>query len=114
MRAGTQRPARVLVRFADDALEGREEWVPPARLKVPWAGVAEFRAREERWDKIHTAGLPVDDPREDAPETVIEMLFSEDEASSGYRESGSRILRPPASEKLPGTAWCRSGCPASL
>ena len=33
VRLGTQRPARVLVRFVDDAFEGREEWVPPARLK---------------------------------------------------------------------------------
>jgi hypothetical protein len=36
LRLGTQKPARVLVRFVDDAFEGREEWVPPARLKVPW------------------------------------------------------------------------------
>jgi len=39
LRMGTQKPARVLVRFVDDRFEGREEWVPPARLKVPWSEV---------------------------------------------------------------------------
>jgi hypothetical protein len=31
MKLGTQRPARVLVRFVDERFEGRQEWVPPAR-----------------------------------------------------------------------------------
>jgi hypothetical protein len=35
LRVGTSRPARVRVRFVEDAYEGREDWVPPARLKVP-------------------------------------------------------------------------------
>src|ERR1700722_18430135 len=89
IRLGTQRPARVLVRFADDAFEGREEWVPPARLKVLWAGAAEFRAREERWDKVRAAGLPLDDPREDAAGTVVETLLSDDGIGIGYRASGA-------------------------
>jgi len=36
VRRGTQRPARVFVRFVDDRFEGRQEWVPPSRLKVRW------------------------------------------------------------------------------
>jgi hypothetical protein len=40
LRLGTQRPARVLVRFADEVFEGRQEWVPPARLKARWRDVA--------------------------------------------------------------------------
>ena len=96
IRLGTQRPARVLVRFADDAFEGREEWVPPARLKVLWANVAEFRAREERWDKVRAAGLPLDDPREDAAGTVIETLLSDDGIDIGYRASGAVHISDPA------------------
>lgn len=52
VRLGAQKPARVLVRFVDDEFEGREDWVPPARLKVPWSEVEEYRAREERWNRL--------------------------------------------------------------
>lgn len=95
LRLGTQRPARVLVRFVDDAFEGREEWVPPARLKVLWDDVAEYRAREERWDRIIEAGLPLDDSREDAAETVLEILFDRHEVSIGYREAGAIHINDP-------------------
>jgi hypothetical protein len=100
---GPQRPARVRVRFADDAFEGREEWVPPDRLKMPWENVAQFRAREERWDRIHAAGAAIDDATESAAGTVIEMLFSNDEAVLGHRESGAiRISDPAALAARPG------------
>jgi hypothetical protein len=46
MRIGTTRPARALARFVDDSFEGKQEWVPPARLKVPWVDVDRFRRRE--------------------------------------------------------------------
>jgi hypothetical protein len=59
---GTQRPARVLVRFADEACEGREEWVPPARLKVLWEDVVPFRRREEAWHRVRQAGVPMTMP----------------------------------------------------
>jgi hypothetical protein len=64
---------------------------------VLWENVAEFRAREERWSRIDAAGLPLDDPREGAAQTVIEMLLDEDEVSIGYRESGAVHIRDPAS-----------------
>lgn len=96
IRPGTQRPARVLVKFADEAFEGRREWVPPARLKTRWENVDEFRAREARWDRIDAAGLPLDDPRENAAETVIELLLGDDGVEMGYRESGAVRLRDPA------------------
>jgi hypothetical protein len=96
IRLGTQRPARVQVRFTGEAFEGRQEWVPPARLKSRWDHVEEFRAREARWDRIHAAGLPLDDPREDAAQTVIELLLADDEVVVGYRESGAIRLRDPA------------------
>jgi hypothetical protein len=96
VRLGTQKPARILVLFVDNAFEGREEWVPPARLKVRWGSVDQYRAREECWDRIHAAGLSPDDPREDAAERVIEMLFDGDEVSIGYRESGAIRIKDPA------------------
>lgn len=55
------------------------------------ADVAAFRAREERWDKIRAAGLPWDDPREDAPAT---SLLSDDGVSIEYRGSGGPHPRP--------------------
>jgi hypothetical protein len=49
LKIGSKRPLRVLVRFADEGFEGRQEWVPPARLKVAWDGVEEWLAAERRW-----------------------------------------------------------------
>jgi hypothetical protein len=96
VRLGKRRPARALVRFDDAEFEGLQDWVPPARLKVSWSDVAGFRAREERWNKIHAAGLPLDDPREGAAEIVLEMLLGDDQVSLGYRESGAIRLGDPA------------------
>ena len=95
IRLGTQRPARVLITFTDEAFEGRQEWVPPARLKTRWEHVEEFRAREARWNAIDAAGLPLDDPREDAAQTVIDLLLGDDGVEIGYRESGAIHLRDP-------------------
>jgi hypothetical protein len=96
LRLGAQRPARVLVKFADEVFEGREEWVPPARLKALWRDVDQYRAREARWNRIRAAGVPSDDPREDAAETVIELLLADDGTEIGYHGSGSIRLRDPA------------------
>jgi hypothetical protein len=52
LRFGTTRPARVRVRFVDDAFEGRKDWVPPARLKVPWAERERWLACEARWCRV--------------------------------------------------------------
>lgn len=71
VREGTQKPARVLVRFVADEFEGREEWVPPARLKVLWDGVEEYRAREERWDLVSAPGPDRDDPRDYAASEIL-------------------------------------------
>jgi hypothetical protein len=97
VRLGAQRPARALVTFADEAFEGRQEWVPPARLKARWEHVDEFRAREARWDRIEAAGLSLDDSHEDAAQTVIELLLSDDGVQMGYREFGAVRLRDPVS-----------------
>ncbi len=62
VKVGSGKPARVLVRFVADEFEGREEWVPPARLKVPWSGVDAFVAKESRWDVVSAS--PVHDTAE--------------------------------------------------
>ena len=54
VRIGTQRPARVLVSFIGEAFEGRQDWVPPSRLKVLWSDVESYLAREARWARIDT------------------------------------------------------------
>jgi len=43
------------VRFLDDEFEGREDWVPPARLKVLWAESERWLAREGRWIAVRDA-----------------------------------------------------------
>lgn len=63
LRLGTQKPPRVLVCFVENRFEGGEEWVLPARLKVPWSGVDQLRAHEARGDVIHAAGPDWDDPK---------------------------------------------------
>jgi hypothetical protein len=95
VRLGTQKPARVLVRFVDDQFEGREEWVPPGRLKVSWREVEEYRAREERWTRIQATGPNRDDPREDAATEVFELLIDDAVASIGYGCGGSVTISQP-------------------
>lgn len=91
LRLGTQKPARVLVRFVDDEFEGREDWVPPARLKTPWEHVDAVREREARWDALIDLGLPRDDPREYAAEHVFLEHVPESEAWFGYDREGCAV-----------------------
>jgi hypothetical protein len=84
-KVGTARPPRVKVRFLDDVFEGREEWVPPSRLKVLWAEVDAWLAREARWDAVSAPSDGVDDTAEFwAAETVFEVVSDEDVLSMGY------------------------------
>ncbi len=77
MKIGSRRPIRVLVRFVDPSFEGLEEWVPPARLKVLWAEVEAFEAKERRWAAV-LAPFGEDDEREaDAAGIVFERLIPE-------------------------------------
>jgi hypothetical protein len=95
LRFGSQRPARVLVQFAADKFEGRQEWVPPTRLRVLWENVGEFRQREERWSRMYEAGIPDDDGRADAAERIVELLLDDAQVSILYREAGAaRICDP--------------------
>ena len=58
LRIGKEPPFRVKVRFVDDEFEGREDWVPRARLKAPWEGLGPWQAREERWEAVRHAAAP--------------------------------------------------------
>jgi hypothetical protein len=102
VRFGSQRPARVLVLFVDDRFEGRQEWVPPARLKVLWENVGEFRQREERWSRVYEAGIPDDDARVDAAEQIMELLLDYTQVAIMYREAGAaRICDPDVLGRTP-------------
>lgn len=70
VRMGVRKPPRVLVHFADDVFEGKQEWVPPARLKVPWQDRDEFTAREKRWDAVADPGS------ETRPRNVLQEWYS--------------------------------------
>ena len=74
VRFGVKTPQRVLVRFVDDEFEGRQDWVPPARLKVPWSGVDEYVARERRWDEVLRPSAGVSLTEELAASSVFDML----------------------------------------
>lgn len=89
LKFGSQRPARVLVRFVDERFEGRQEWVPPARLKVRWAAVDAFREREAQWQRIFNLGVGFDDPGEGAATQVFDALIDSDIARMEYREAGA-------------------------
>ncbi|MGP4019137.1 hypothetical protein [Saccharopolyspora sp. 5N708] len=66
LRLGSARPARVRVRFVEDEHEGREDWVPPSRLKVLWEDVAAWQAREECWNAVRDASVEARSTTENA------------------------------------------------
>lgn len=85
VRHGTKRPARILVRFVDADMEGREEWVPPARLKVAWADVDAFRAHEAQWDAVLDLSPRGDTVETEAAHRVYELLVPEEVADLDWR-----------------------------
>jgi hypothetical protein len=95
MRQGAQKPARLLVRFVADEFEGKEEWVPPARLKVLWSQAAEFAAREERWALVSAVGPDREDPREYAASEILEGYVDSELATINYRDGASITIKEP-------------------
>jgi hypothetical protein len=92
VRIGTARPPRVLVHFGDDRFEGREEWVPPNRLKVLWAGVAAWQAREDRWEAVRDASYQVyDTPEYWAVDMIFDALPDLD-LHQGYGQNAGLLL----------------------
>ena len=92
VRLGVKKPQRVLVRFVDDEFEGRQDWVPPARLKVPWSGVEEYVARERRWDEVLRPAVGVSLTEELAASSVFDLLIPEDMAELGWNAKRGTVL----------------------
>lgn len=92
-RIGSRRPIRALVRFVDPSFEGLEEWVPPARLKAPWAEAEAYEARERRWDAADAACGEDDDPETSAAGIVFDQLIPNDIAELCYHADGALSVR---------------------
>ena len=84
VRLGVNTPRRVRVRFVDDAFEGCEDWVPPARLKVPWQDVDAYISRERRWEVVVRPSPAYDAPEESAAGIVFDELIDTGLAALGY------------------------------
>ena len=82
VRIGSRRPARILARFVAPEFEGREDWIPPARLKVPWTQAAEFTARERRWTAIGNVAQIDRTPEHHASSWVFSELIDPSLAST--------------------------------
>jgi hypothetical protein len=52
VRFGSKSSPRVLICFAAREHEGREDWVPLGRLKVPWEQQQAFLTHERRWAEV--------------------------------------------------------------
>ena len=91
VRAGVKSPPRVRVRWVDDEFEGREDWVPPDRLKVPWPDRETFRAWEERWRAVREPADDVPEPVRYAADQVIGLLIAPELATTGYNAQNGVI-----------------------
>ena len=92
VRLGTQSLARVQVRFVDDRFEGRQEWVPPSRLKVRWEAVDGFRERERLWERVFSLGVDEDGPLDTAAWQVFEKLIEPEIATMLFRRAGASCV----------------------
>jgi hypothetical protein len=91
VRVGIKTPPRVRVRWVDDQFEGREDWVPPDRLKVPWPDRETFRAWEERWRAVREPADDVPEPVRYAADQVIGLLVAPEVATTGYNAQNGVI-----------------------
>jgi hypothetical protein len=76
LKLGMARPPRVKVRFLDDAYEGREDWVPTARLKAPWQDRAAWLAEDAHWHSARAA-YDGDKTLDDAVMLVFDYVISD-------------------------------------
>ncbi|HET7325770.1 MAG TPA: hypothetical protein VFJ14_00645 [Nocardioidaceae bacterium] len=102
LKEGTKKPARVLIRFEGPAMEGREEWVPPTRLKVHWAQVDEFRAEEARWSAVEALSPYQDSAEVNAAKQVCELLVDDEIADFGYKDAHLTVHDVPGLAALAG------------
>jgi hypothetical protein len=68
---------------------GRQEWVPPSRLKVRWEAVNEFAERERLWERLISIGVDEDSPLENAAWEVFEQLSEPEVAIMLFRRAGA-------------------------
>lgn len=92
-RLGTGRPPRVQITFVDDEHEGRQEWVPPGRLKVLWVNVDAWRSNERRWTALRAACEYVrDSPEDNALIMISEYLSDWKLGITHYNDDGIMII----------------------
>ncbi len=94
VRVGTARPRRVRVRFLDEEFEGREEWIPPNRLKVPWSDVTGWQARECRWEAVRDASSHVADTPEYWAVSAVFEAVGDDLLGDGYGAIAGVLIIP--------------------
>lgn len=92
-RVGTSKPARVLVRFVGNEYEGRQEWVPPSRLKVRWAGVDEWRRRDNQWTALREASEFIRGTTVDLALNIVEDQLRDCVPAEFLYNSDSGIMR---------------------
>lgn len=102
VRHGSKRQARVLVRFSEPSMEGREQWVPPNRLKVPWIAVGAFIAEEARWEALLALSPHGDSEETDAVERVFGVLVPEEVATLDWRGNYLTVSNLPSLSGLTG------------
>lgn len=93
LRLGTAKPPRVLVKFTDDRFEGRSEWVPPGRLKVPWDQADEWSAREQRWAMLRDSSEYIRGSTEDHALDMLEDGLRDYDLVEFLYNNDSGILR---------------------
>lgn len=98
LRLGAKSPPRVLIRWVDDAFEGHQDWVPPARLKAPWSDVDGFRKHEHLWDEAIAVADGYPEAVRSAVDTAFTVLVDDRLATLGWNaEAGvARVHDAPA------------------
>lgn len=107
VRLGVKAPARVLVRWVSDEFEGKQDWVPPARLKVSWADLEAFRANERRWDEVLAQADQYPEIVSTAASVVFDLLIDQAHASLGYNAEDG-VLRVHDAPALAGSLGIES------
>ncbi|MGY5281452.1 hypothetical protein [Nocardia gipuzkoensis] len=83
----------MLVKFTDDRFEGRSEWVPPGRLKVPWDQAEEWSAREQRWAMLRDSSEYIRGSTEDHALDMLEDCLPDYDLVEFLYNDDSGILR---------------------
>ena len=84
----TTKPARVQVRFVDKESAGAE-WIPVARLKVPWSQSGAFAQAERQMRQLNS--MP-DEVEWDAASTAVSLLFQGAAGIGMEKENRGTIL----------------------